>query len=222
MICNNCGADTPEKAAFCPQCGAQLGRAGGSSGSQPVKAARIEPAGGRASADVPEEELWSGAYSPKAMTGWYLVAIVLGVVGIVVASKVDPNGWRAVAVVLLIVFGCLALYSVYKRMSEHYRLTTHRFVIQKGLLSRTDNRILLVDIDDITVHQGIVERMFNLGTVTLRTTDETTKEESPDRDTPGKGIVTMAGIENPREVGDLIDESRRAERTRRGVYMMNA
>jgi membrane protein YdbS with pleckstrin-like domain len=222
MICNNCGADTPEKAAFCPQCGAQLGRAGGAGQSQPAKAARMEPAAGRSAADVPEEELWSGAYSPKAMTGWYIVAIVLGVVGMVVASNVDPNGWRAVAVGLLIVFGCLALYSVYKRMSEHYRLTTHRFVIQKGLLSRTDNRILLVDIDDITVHQGIVERMFNLGTITLRTTDETTKEESPDRDTPGRGIVTMAGIENPREVGDLIDESRRAERTRRGVYMMNA
>jgi membrane protein YdbS with pleckstrin-like domain len=199
-----------------------LGSAGGASGSRPVKAARIEPAGGRPVADVPEEELWSGAYSPKAMTGWYIVAIVLGVVGMVVASNVDPNAWTAVAIGVLIVFGCLALYSVYRRMSEHYRLTTHRFVIQKGLLSRTDNRILLVDIDDITVHQGIVERMFNLGTITLRTTDETTNEESPDRDALGKGIVTMDGIEDPRQVADLVDESRRAERTRRGVYMMNA
>jgi membrane protein YdbS with pleckstrin-like domain len=222
MICPKCGADTPEKATFCPQCGAQLGSAAAASGSRPVKAARIEPAGGRPVADVPEEELWAGAYSPKAMTGWYIVAIVLGVVGMVVASYVDPNAWTVVAIGLLIVFGSLALYSVYKRMSEHYRLTTHRFVIQKGLLSRTDNRILLVDIDDITVHQGIVERMFNLGTITLRTSDETTKEESPDRDTPGKGIVTMDGIENPHQVGDIIDESRRAERTRRGVYMMNA
>ena len=32
----------------------------------------------------------------------------------------------------------------------------------------------------------------------------------------------MRGIENPRQVGDLIDEARRAERSRRGVYMMNA
>ena len=29
-------------------------------------------------------------------------------------------------------------------------------------------------------------------------------------------------ILEPKQVGDLIDESRRAERTRRGVYMMNA
>src|SRR5215208_405712 len=222
MICSKCGADTLGNAPLCSQCGAQLGNVGGASGSRPAKAARIEPAVGRAVADVPEEELWSGAYSPKAMTGWYIVALVLGVVGMVVASNADPNAWTVVAIGLLVVFGCLALYSVYKRMSEHFRLTTHRFVIQKGLLSRTDNRILLVDVDDITVHQGIAERMFNLGTNSLRTTEETTKEESPDRDAAGKGIVKMDGIEDPRRIGDLIDESRRAERTRRGVYMMNA
>jgi membrane protein YdbS with pleckstrin-like domain len=223
MICHKCGADTPVNAAFCPQCGAQLGQAGGASESRPAKAERLQSGVAQGAAhDIPEEELWSGAYSPKAMTAWYIVAIVIGIVGIVITSNIDPNGWMAVAIGLLIVLGCLALYSGYKRMSEHYRLTTHRFVVQKGLLSRTDNRILLVDIDDITVRQGLIQRMFNLGTITLRTTDETTTEESPDRDTLGKGIVTMDGIENPRQVGDLIDESRRAERTRRGVYMMNA
>jgi predicted amidophosphoribosyltransferase len=57
MICSKCGADTPGNAAFCPQCGAPLGNAVGASGSRPAKAARIEPAGGRPVADVPEEEL---------------------------------------------------------------------------------------------------------------------------------------------------------------------
>src|SRR5215212_11267253 len=122
MICNNCGANAPENAAFCAQCGAQLGRAAAASGSRPAKASRVQPAAGRTAADVPEEELWTGAYSPKAMTGWYIVAIVLGVVGMVVASNADPNAWTVVAIGLLVVFGCLALYSVYKRMSEHFRL----------------------------------------------------------------------------------------------------
>ncbi len=174
------------------------------------------------SRDVPEEELWSGAYSPKAMTGAYIGVLLLAVLGMIAASYAGPYGWVVVAIGALVILAGLALYSFYKRTSLQYRLTTHRFVIQKGLLSRTDNRILLVDIDDISVRQGLVERMFNLGTILLRTTDETTKEESPDRDAPGKGIVIMDGIENPRQVGDLIDESRRAERTRRGVYMMNA
>ena len=71
---------------------------------------------------------------------------------------------------------------------------------------------MLVDIDDISVEQGWVERFLNLGKITLTTSDESTREK-----TGGKGKLVMDGIENPRQVGDLIDETRRAERTRRGM-----
>jgi membrane protein YdbS with pleckstrin-like domain len=210
MICNNCGADAPEKAAFCPQCGAELGRAGGMSGGRPAKAARIDqPAGGRA-ADVPENELWTGAYSPKAMTAAFIGAALLVVIGMFVAPFAGAAGWTALGAGALVVFGYLVLSLFYQRMSVHYRLTTHRLIIERGILTKTDDRILLVDIDDITVRQGLIDRMLDIGTVVLNTTDNT----SP--------ILTMRGIENPRQVGDLIDEARRAERSRRGVYMMNA
>jgi len=175
-----------------------------------------------AARDVPEEELWSGSYSPKTMTGWYILLGIVAIVAIIATYNLDPNAWIAVAICAAVIITGLGLYSAYKHMSVRYQLTTHRFVIQTGVLSRTDNRILLVDVDDISVHQGMVERMFNLGTIHLRTTDETTKEESPDKKDPVKGLVVMDGIENPRQVADMIDESRRAERTRRGVYMMNA
>jgi len=222
MTCSQCGAEAPANAAFCPKCGAQLGRAAAGV-AQPVPAARMQASAAQSTArDVPEEELWSGSYSPKAMTGWYILLGVVSIVAIIATYNLDPNAWIAVAIGAAVIVAGLALYAGYKHMSMRYQLTTHRFVIQSGVLSRTDNRILLVDVDDISVRQGMVERIFNLGTIVLRTTDETTKEESPDKKDPGKGIVVMDGIENPRQVADLIDESRRAERTRRGVYMMNA
>lgn len=221
MICNKCGADTPDKAAFCPQCGEQLGRAGGADRNRPVKAARLEPAGGRAP-DAAEEELWTGAYSPKAMTTSFIGAGLLTIIGMIAASFAGPAGWTAVGVGAVVVFGYLVLSMFYQQLSVHYRLTTHRLVIQRGILSKTDDRILLVDIDDITVRQGLIERMLFIGTVVLHTSDETSKEESPDPGTKNRGVVTMKGIENPRDVGDVIDEARRAERSRRGVYMMNA
>src|SRR4051812_21272675 len=221
MTCSQCGAEAPANAAFCPKCGAQLGRAAAAVAQPPV--ARMQASAAQSTArDVPEEELWSGSYSPKAMTGWYILLGVVAIVAIIATYNLDPNAWIAVAISAAVIITGLGLYSAYKNMSVRYQLTTHRFVIQTGVLSRTDNRILLVDVDDISVHQGMVERMFNLGTIHLRTTDETTKEESPDKKDPGKGIVVMDGIENPRQVADMIDESRRAERTRRGVYMMNA
>src|SRR5205814_2198494 len=106
---------------------------------------------------------------------------------------------------------------LYKQMAMRYRLTTHRLLVQRGALNRVEDHILLVDIDDISVAQSVFQRMFNLGTITLLTSDQTTKDR-----TGGKGVLVLDGIENARGVGDLIDETRRAERTRRGVYMMNA
>lgn len=209
MICKKCGADVPEKAAFCPTCGAQLGRAGGASGGRPPKAARIEPAVGR-SADAPEEELWGGRYSPKAMAGAFVGLALLTVIALVVVSLAWPAGMIVVGIVAIVLTVYLVFSMFYQRLSVHYRLTTHRLVIQRGILSRTDDRILLVDIDDITVRQGLVDRMLDIGTVVLNTSDDT----SP--------VLTMRGIESPRQVGDLIDDARRAERSRRGVYMMNA
>jgi len=222
MTCNQCGAEVPAQAAFCPKCGAQLGAAAASA-NRPPGAAKLQSGVTQgASRDVPEEELWSGSYSPKAMTGAFVGAGLLAILGVIGASFAGPAGWIAVAIGAILVFGYLGLSLLYNKMSVHYRLTTHRLVIQKGILSRTDDRILLVDIDDITVEQGVFDRMFNIGTITLRTSDETTREKSPDPQTSDKGILIMKGIENPRQVGDVIDEARRSERSRRGVYMMNA
>ena len=218
MTCNQCGAQAPAQAAFCPNCGAKLESAAGA--NQAAGAARLQ--GGVAqgtSRDVPEEELWSGAYSPKAMTSAFIGVGLLTVLGIIAVTLANAGTTGVIVVVIaaLLLFAYLGLQLAYRRMSMHYRLTTHRLVLHKGILNKTDDRILLVDIDDITVQQGFVQRMFNLGTITLNTSDQTTKDESK-----GKGVLVMDGIENPRHVGDVIDEARRAERSRRGVYMMNA
>jgi membrane protein YdbS with pleckstrin-like domain len=222
MKCQECGAEIPAEAAFCPQCGSQLGP-GGASVGRPPKADRLQAGVAQGAArDVPEEELWEGGFSPKAMTPAFIGAALLLIVGAIAASFAGPIGWAIVGIGAAIVFGYLIFKLLYNRLAVHYRLTTHRLVITRGILSRTDDRILLVDIDDITVSQGFVERMLDVGTITLHTTDETTKERSPDPATPNRGILVMRGIEAPRPVADTIDEARRSERSRRGVYMMNA
>jgi membrane protein YdbS with pleckstrin-like domain len=220
MRCNQCGAEAPAQAAFCPQCGAQLGRAGTDVGRS-AGVAKIRPSGPPGTAhDVSEQDLWSGAYSPKAMAGAFICATLLAIAGMVAASFAGPAGWTAVAIGALVVFGYLGLQLLYRHMSVRYRLTTQRLLREIGILSRTDDRILVVDIDDIKVEQGPIERLFNLGTIVLVVKDESTKDEIQEVD--GKGVMKMIGIENPRHVADLIDEARRAERSRRGVYMMNA
>src|SRR5436190_10957262 len=114
MKCNKCGAEVPAQAAFCPQCGAQLNSAGAATGNRPAAAARLQPGATQGAVqNVTEEDLWRGGYSPAAMTGAFIGAVLLTVAGMVVASFVGPTGWIAVAIGAIAVFGYLFLVLAY-------------------------------------------------------------------------------------------------------------
>jgi membrane protein YdbS with pleckstrin-like domain len=156
-----------------------------------------------------EEDLWSGTYSPKAMIGPAIGLAVLTVVGGIAASFAGPAGWIVFGIAAIIVWGSLALVILYRRLTVRYRLTSYRLFHETGLLSRTRERIEVIDINDVTLRQGVIERMFNVGTIHVQSSDIT----SPNLD--------MSGIDDVRRVTDLIDDIRRAERQRRGLFMEN-
>jgi len=205
MKCNQCGAEAPAGAAFCSQCGAQL-RATAS--ERNLGAARVQ--GKAAPASSPEKDLWTGAYSPKAMTGQFIGAGIIAILALVGGSFLPPFGWIVAAIASLLIFAYLAAVLFYRHMSIRYRLTNQRLLRDTGILTRTGDHLLVINIDDVTVHQSIFDRMFGLGTIKLNTKDTTTP------------ILLMQGIENPRHVADMIDECRRTERNRRGLYTMDA
>src|SRR5262245_40569992 len=97
MKCRACGRSVPETAAFCPQGGAQLGNdaaQGGGDHDPHAGMGRMQGGGPHGPArDVPEEELWAGSYSPKAMVGPAIGLGVLTVVGLIVGSLFPPIGW---------------------------------------------------------------------------------------------------------------------------------
>jgi uncharacterized membrane protein YdbT with pleckstrin-like domain len=156
-----------------------------------------------------EDDLWVGTYSAKAMAGPAIGLGILSVLGIVIGSFVPPLGWAVAGIAALLAWAILALVVVYRRMTVNYRLTTFRLFHESGLLARTRDRIEVIDINDVNLSQGILERMFNVGTVHI---------DSSDKSHPH---FEMIGIENVRAVADLVDNTRRAERQRRAVFMEN-
>jgi membrane protein YdbS with pleckstrin-like domain len=223
MTCNQCGADVPEQAAFCPQCGASLAGNANVPGTEPRSsgAAKLMARGGRGAGNQPaEEELWSGTYSPKAMIGWFIGAALLSVAGGVGVALYGGNGqiWKWFVAIVLILWAIVGLVVLYRQWTVRYRLTTFRLFHETGLLRRKRDRIEVIDIDDVTLTQGFVERMFNVGTIHVLASDESLR-----RDT-GKtqdAELIMPGIDDARQVADLIDNTRRAERERRGLFMEN-
>jgi uncharacterized membrane protein YdbT with pleckstrin-like domain len=206
MKCNQCGAEVPTGAAFCAQCGTQL-KAAAAAPDRNVGAGRVQ---GKVPASTPEKELWSGSYSPKAMIGQFIGAGIIAILALVGGSFVPPIGWIVAGIASVLIFAYLGVVLAYRHMSIRFRLTSQRLLRDTGVLTRTSDHLLVINIDDVTVHQTVFDRMFGLGTIKLNTKDTTTP------------VLLMQGIENPRHVADMIDEVRRTERNRRGLYTMDA
>ncbi len=218
MRCPACGEEVVAAAVYCHKCGHRIdfdgndavgtaSSAGVSSSAagafQQVAAARWEEK------DKPEEELWRGGYSSRAMTGsWVIcgcVSLLLLLIGIFWARNVTL--WLFVLLGMLLPWlYCLVLLA-YRRMGVRYVLTTQRFIHERGILRRVNDRIELLDVDDITFEQSLWERMAGVGTLRIASHDRSDPE------------LVLPGIENIKRVSGLFDDARLAERRRRGLHV---
>lgn len=162
MKCFSCAADVPEGGAFCPKCGTRQGLPG----------TPAPPAG-----QEPEAPIWEGRYSPFAdALSWILWGFFAGA-AVVVALKwltlAEPwMRWVYWGAVALPATGLL-LAAFFRRISVRYRLTSHRLFKEVGILSRRISEIELIRVDDLSVSQNIIQRIFDVGVVTLLTSDAT-------------------------------------------------
>lgn len=158
----------------------------------------------------PEEELWNGGYSAKAMVGTWLLLGILSLATLILPFFVPFLAFLSLPVSLLVivviwVFGA-GVYGV-RRFGVHYELTSQRFIHQTGILTRDTDRIEVIDIDDVSFTQGPVQRMFGVGRITIT---------SSDRSHP---LLHMIGIADVKSVAGLIDDVRRKERRRRSLHI---
>jgi len=205
MLCPACSTDVPADSVYCPKCGHRL--------TDPVPEGAKTPAerlrGDRADNNDPERQLWHGSYSPKAMYGQWLIAIVVTLVAIVVSGLFWATVFVPLAAVAIvaIIWACMGAFYLYERLSVDYTLTTQRFVHQTGILRRVINRVEVIDIDDVTVEQGFIERMFGVGTIKLLSSDTSDPK------------LLLRGIDDVKRVATMIDDARRDERRKRGMYI---
>jgi membrane protein YdbS with pleckstrin-like domain len=224
MVCPQCGAEIVAEAIFCHKCGHRIpedlvqgdpGRPSTGAGETPTPALTPNEkfkaaAAGLDSSEEQERELWRGSYSPKAMIGAWclsgLISIVLLIIGLI---WVPWRLWGYLAIAIIIPWIYNQIRLLHRRLSVSYMLTNQRFIHESGVLRRITDRIEVIDIDDITFEQGVVERIVGVGTIKIASSDRTHPE------------LMLYGIENVSQVSGLIDDTRRAERRRRGLHIEN-
>jgi membrane protein YdbS with pleckstrin-like domain len=216
MKCPSCASEIVAGSKFCHHCGATLAGLSTAAAAAPTSTVapsppkpRIPMPMGSGVGDEAEEVLWQGQFSKLAMIGEWIAAGVATIAVIVIGAVVNftSQTWGFTVVGIVVVWAALVLRLLYQQLSLHYYLTNQRFIHERGLLWREVDRIEAIDIDDVAVTQGPVERMLGIGSVRLRTSDASSPE------------FTIKGIEDVRRVASLIDDARRKERRKRGVYV---
>ncbi|MCA9237750.1 MAG: PH domain-containing protein [Planctomycetales bacterium] len=208
MTCKQCGADAVKDAVFCHKCGAPVGNVTRDITAKQRFAAALSRSDGD-DGDGPEQVLWQGKFSHRAMISSWLTAGVftIALITLAIVAGFPTTGWLGVAAVLAVVWIGLLLLLLYRQVSIHYYLTSERLLHERGLLWREIDRIEAIDVDDVSFHQGPIERMLGVGTVRIRSSDVSTP------------TFDIQGIDDARHVASMIDEVRRKERRRRGLHI---
>ena len=124
----------------------------------------------------PEKEIWEG--HPAGL--YYLTHWILGIL-LLPASGIG---------LLLII------YAILDRNTRVYTHTTRKVMAKVGIISRKTHEISIRDVRTINMNQGILERIFGLGSVQIGSAGT------------GGVEVEFKGVTNPLEVRDAIRKTK--------------
>jgi uncharacterized membrane protein YdbT with pleckstrin-like domain len=196
MSCRQCSAELPAGSLYCNRCGAsQIDES--AEGAPPFSPQGIQP---------PEEQLWAGRYSLRAATHLWLLSVLWMALAASAYLHFVPERTQTgdlVAAAAALVPAVMALIrTMGRRLSLRYRLTNDRLFTERGILSRQHDEIELIRVDDISMRQNLLQRLFGVGTVIVLSTDTSSPE------------LTMEGIAHPIELKELLRSQVRARRAR--------
>ena len=156
--------------------------------------------------------IWTGSFAARSMIGmWLGAAIVSGLMLLIVGSIETLSDNRLVWTTMLVLFamiwfGLIGLV-IFRKLGQHYEMTSQRLKHRSGVIFRTVNRIEMIDIDDVIYKQGPLQAMLNVGTIELLSSDTSHPK------------LIMPGIPDVSRIANLIDNARREERRSRGLFV---
>ena len=90
-----------------------------------------------------------------------------------------------------------------------YRVSNYRIDYERGLLGKKIDTLELWHVEDIQFNQSVFGRIFNVGTVTVISHDDTTPE------------LQLEGLPNPRQIFESLKQRVIAVKRQRGVVKMD-
>ena len=163
-------------------------------------------------ADDSEEVYFEGSPMLRAQLGriisWTFVAVVLiaAIFGIQHVSGTPP-WWLSLTLVVLAI---IALFiPVISTKTVRYRITNYRIDFGQGLLSRNIDTLELWHVEDLRMHQSLLDRILGVGSIIVYSHDDTTPQ------------LDLQGLPNPMELFNMLKQRVIAVKRQRGVVKMD-
>jgi uncharacterized membrane protein YdbT with pleckstrin-like domain len=115
-----------------------------------------------------ERALYEGRPSWRALMTFYVGGIVLAAVVVVVLGILADEMGIAIAIAAVIV-GLTLLIGFLRRVGTKYLLTNQRLRISRGIIRKNVQETRLDRVQNVNYNQGILDRMFGVGTVDFDT-----------------------------------------------------
>jgi uncharacterized membrane protein YdbT with pleckstrin-like domain len=115
-----------------------------------------------------ERALFEGRPSWRALMTFYVAGIGLAIVVVVVLGFLVDEMSLAIGIAAVIVALTL-LIGFFRRVGTKYLLTTQRLRISRGIVRKNVQETRLDRVQNVNYSQGVLDRMFGVGTVDFDT-----------------------------------------------------
>lgn len=144
-----------------------------------------------------EQVIYEGRPSWRSILGFYIGGLAIVAIAGAIAFFASGAGLAAAVagavLVLLLIVGWL------KRISTRYSITDRRLRIQRGIVARKVEEARVERVQNVSVSQGVLERILQVGTVDF----DTASNRADD-------TFQFRGIADPGEIVRLVDQAHEA------------
>jgi uncharacterized membrane protein YdbT with pleckstrin-like domain len=131
-----------------------------------------------------------------------LGTVLLGLAGFVVTVGAAGD-WGAWPLGLTVVALLIVAWKWLEVMSESFEVTPQRVVVRRGIIMKSVDEIELYRVKDVRLDFSLLNQMAGIGTITITSSDETTRD----------GKLAMNHVakaqERREEIRALVDKARR-------------
>ena len=165
-------------------------------------------------ADDSEEVYFEGSPLLRAELGevflWGLGGVVLLAIAIANLAywKMTWPWWVYMALVL--VAAIVTFMPMMLRKTLKYRITNYRIDISSGVLARNTDTVELWHVEDLRLHQSLINRIAGVGAITITVHDQALPK------------FTLRGLPKPQELFKMLEQRVIAVKRQRGVMKVDA